>query len=72
MKVQVEMIVSGEILNCFSSFAKKLSVSPFKTTTWIMETLGLELKVITTVMEPKVIISDLKNQTDKIVRLKLK
>lgn len=37
-----------------------------------METLGLELKVITTVMEPKVIISDLKNQTDKIVRLKLK
>lgn len=37
-----------------------------------METLGLELKVITTVMEPKVIISDLKNQTDKIVPLKLK
>lgn len=37
-----------------------------------METLGLELIVITTVMEPKVIISDLKNQTDKIVRLKLK
>ena len=37
-----------------------------------METLGLELKVITTVMEPNVIISDLKNQTDKIVRLKLK
>lgn len=37
-----------------------------------METLGHELKVITTVMEPKVIISDLKNQTDKIVRLKLK
>lgn len=38
-----------------------------------METLGLELIVTwTTVMEPKVIISDLKNQTDKIVRLKLK